>query len=318
MTRAEQVTLADGTALSLLHGGDPDAEVTVLLAHGYALDHRCWEPIAGLLPTAVEFPVRVIAYDHRGHGRSSAATKRTATVERLGDDLAELIDLLVPDGPVVLVGHAMGGLVALALCARHPELVGPAPEGRVRGLVLMSTGAGEMAAEVRAATGMAVESGSGVPSVVNKLMWDLEAVVGSKFVDLVTDRAHKAAVTATRWSLFGENPAEDHLVLTLRMIRHHWPKVMAMFRPGLDNYVKKAALNVPEGVAVSALVGERDRLVPPEHAAALVARVPDANVVVLPTLGHMLPLEGTAQVLPRIASVVNEVRRTSRDAERGS
>lgn len=317
MAHPEHLELADGARLRLVRGGEPDAEVTVVFVHGYALDHRCWEDLVHLVPSAVERPVQVISYDQRGHGRSTAATANNATVDQLGDDLAELIEGAAPTGRVVVAGHGMGGLAALACAQRHPELFEPADSGpaRVAGLVLLSTAARETATEARAATGLAVESGVGLPAMINRLMWDLEAVVGSKVVDLVTDRAHKAAVTAMRWSLFGDDPQDAHLVLALRMIRHHWPKVMAMFRPALDEYVRDAKLTVPRATLVLALVGERDRLVTPEQAAALVEPVPGADVIVLPGLGHMLPLEGTAEVLPRVVAMVHEVQRRLRDSE---
>ncbi|MGH3520706.1 MAG: alpha/beta fold hydrolase [Haloechinothrix sp.] len=316
MSATEHVTLTDGTRLHLERGGEPGADVTVVFAHGYALDHRCWHALTGDLPAAVERPVQVISYDQRGHGKSGRATAETATVERLGDDLAELIEQVAPSGVVIVVGHGMGGLAVLALSERHPAMFEPAGLGRVAGLVLLSTGAGELAAEARAATGLAVDSSSVRPSAISKLMWDLESVLGSKLVDLVTDRAHKAVVTAMRWSMFGEAPRPDDVVQTLRMIRHHWPETMALFRPGLDEYVRTAELVVPEGTPVTAMVGERDRLVPPERATALVAGVAGATAIVLPDVGHMLPLESPAQVLPRIVAMVHGAQRRLGDQAR--
>jgi len=313
------VTLADHTPLHVVQEGDPSADVTVVFCHGYAMDHRCWERIATLLPAAVEWPVHVVSYDQRGHGRSGRATERTATVEQLGDDLADLIGQLAPTGHVVVVGHSMGGMTALALAERHPELLFPAGGAlaRVAGLVLLSTGAGELAAEVRAATGMAVEASStGIPAVINRLMWDLEKVLGPKLFDVVTDRTHRAMVTATRWSLFGDDPREEDVLLTLRIIRDHWPRTMAMFRPGLDAYVKAATLSVPPETPVIGLVGERDRLVPPERMTALLEPVDGATTFVLPSVGHMLPLEAAAQVLPRVVALVHSVQRKLRDHTR--
>lgn len=311
----DTVRLSDGTMLHVVRDGPPDADVTVVFAHGYALDHRCWHYLAADLPTAVDHPVQVVAYDQRGHGRSSAATARTATVDQLGDDLAELIGQ-VARGSVVIVGHSMGGLTALALRERHSRLFEPvgglAP--KVAGLVLLATGAGERAAEVRAATGLAVESSaSRIPAVIDKLMWDLESLLGSALIDLVTDRAHKAMVTSMRWSLFGDDPLQDDVLLTLRMIRHHWPKTMALFRTALDDYVRHARLSLPPGTPVIGVAGERDRLVPPEQVAALLDDIEDATTFVLPGTGHLLPLEAPALVLPRVTAVVHAVQRRLRE-----
>lgn len=313
MTVTEQVRLSDGTALHLERGGEPGADVTVLLVHGYALDHRCWGSLAEDITLAVERPVQVVAYDQRGHGRSAPAKAKKATVAQLSHDIAEVIEQVAPTGAVVVVGHGMGGLAAVALGKLRPELFDPPGQGKVAGLVLLSTGAGDVAGEARAATGLAVESATARPSAISKLMWDLESVLGSKLVELVTDRAHKAVTTAMRWSMFGENPRPDDVVLTLKMIRHHWPETMALFRPGLDEYVRTAELSVPRGTMVTAIVGERDRLVPPERAMALVDGVPDATAIVLPDAGHMLPLERPAMVLPRIVAAVHAVQRRLAD-----
>ncbi len=308
--------LSDGTALHVIRDGPPDADVTVIFAHGYALDHRCWHHLTADLPAAVDHPVQVVAYDQRGHGASSVATARTATVEQLGDDLAELIGS-VATGSVVVVGHSMGGLTALALRERHPALFEPAGGAPpvVAGLVLLATGAGERAAEVRAATGLAVESStSRIPAVINKLMWDLESLLGPALVDLVTDRSHKAMVTSMRWSLFGDDPRQDDVLLTLRMIRHHWPKAMALFRTALDDYVRHAELSLPEGTPVIGVAGERDRLVPQQQVAALLDGIADATTFVLPGTGHLAPLEAPALVLPRVTAVVHAVQRRLREA----
>ena len=47
---------------------------------------------------------------------------------------------IVPSGPVVLVGHSMGGMTIMALAAQHPELFG----ARVRGVALIATSAGHL------------------------------------------------------------------------------------------------------------------------------------------------------------------------------
>ncbi|MGW4486343.1 alpha/beta fold hydrolase [Amycolatopsis sp. NPDC004368] len=112
--------------------------MTVVLLHGYALDRYSWDRIAPLLPEAVEEPPAVVAYDHRDHGKSGRAGRGTATMARLGDDLAEVLEREVPEGRVVLVGHDMGGLAIMALTQRHRKLF----TARVAGLVLLATSSG--------------------------------------------------------------------------------------------------------------------------------------------------------------------------------
>lgn len=81
---------------------------------------------------------RVIAYAHRGYGASThLGTPEAYSFGRLVDDLAELADELGL-GAFDLLGHSMGGSVALRYVLAHPD--------RVRSLVLMSTASRSMSA----------------------------------------------------------------------------------------------------------------------------------------------------------------------------
>ncbi|HEV2780217.1 MAG TPA: alpha/beta fold hydrolase [Actinophytocola sp.] len=289
-------TLSDGTAINLVRAGDPDAELTVVLVHSYAQDLRIWHKVLEILPRATERPIQVLAYDHRGHGESGPADEATATVERLGDDLAELVRLAVPRGRVVLTGHGMGGLVCMALTARQPELF----TERVAGLVFLSTPAGRLA-----------EASATLPQSVGRLVRDLEAILGSRLLDHVRNRIDKATTIGLRWLLLGDDPDPADTALVAHMISKHWPDTVALFLPALDRYAREVALTVAAGTPVLAVVGDRDRLVPAAHARALAGSVQSGTAVVLPGVGHMLPLEGSAEIIPRMVGLVHAVLRAT-------
>jgi pimeloyl-ACP methyl ester carboxylesterase len=289
--------LTDGSHLHLERWGDPDAEVTVLLAHGYALDHRSWHLIAEDLPHAVEWPIQIIAYDHRGHGRSGKATRETASMSQLGDDLAELIEHTT--GRIVLAGHDMGGLAAMALTQRHPELF----TDRVAGLVLLATSSG----------GITTEASVSWPNALGRLVRDLESVLGSTIVGLVREHTSKAVSAGLRWWLFGDDPDPAQVELTVQMVRGNWPDTVALFRPALDSYAREGALSIAANVPVIAVVGERDRIIPVDDVESLAAASDRGTAVVLPGIGHVLPLEGAAQILPRVVSMVHGIQRELRD-----
>jgi pimeloyl-ACP methyl ester carboxylesterase len=290
----EEFTLSDGATLNLVRAGDPDGELTVVLVHSYAQDHRVWHKVLAILPAATEQPIQVVAYDQRGHGESSPADQATATVERLGDDLAEVIERAVPHGHIVLVGHGMGGLVSMALAARHRLLF----DGRVAGLVFLSTAAGWLA-----------KASAALPQSVGRLVQDLEAILGSRILGQVRDRIDKAKTIGLRWLLLGEDPDPADVRLVAEMISRHWPDTVALFRPALDRYDREAALTVAASTPVLAVVGEKDRMVPVSHAKALADAVQHGTAVVLPGLGHMLPLEGSAEIIPRIVGQVHAALR---------
>ncbi|MEM9131250.1 MAG: alpha/beta fold hydrolase [Actinomycetota bacterium] len=117
-----------GTTWALDQAGpDPEAP-TVVLLHGLAATGALnWDPVIG---TLVE-RFRVIALDHRGHGRGIEPYE-TFTLEDCADDVAALLEVCGVRR-AVLVGYSMGGAIAQLTAHRHPH--------RVAGLVLLATAA---------------------------------------------------------------------------------------------------------------------------------------------------------------------------------
>jgi len=272
------VRLEDGTELNVMRAGDPEAPVTVVLAHGYALDHRSWHKVVEQLSQDFQ----VIAYDHRGHGKSGGASKETATIDQLGEDLGELIERAVPQGQVVIAGHSMGGMAALAMAERRPRLF----RQRVLGNVFVST----------AASGMS-ETTLAWPKAVGKLVRELERAFGP-IVRAVREKIEPTKTAGLRWWLFGDQPAAEDVELTADMVWAHWPETVALFRPAVDRYDREAGLTVAKEKAVVAVVGDEDRLVPESDAVKF-----GGTSVVLADAGHMLPLERPAE----LANLIREV-----------
>ena len=95
-------------------GGSDDA----LLIHGLASSSHIWDLVA---PRLVRLGVEPVAYDQRGHGRSSKPSAGYG-FERTAADAAAVIRATGLRRPVV-VGHSWGANVALELAVRHPRLV---------------------------------------------------------------------------------------------------------------------------------------------------------------------------------------------------
>ncbi|MFE9028712.1 SDR family oxidoreductase [Streptomyces iakyrus] len=89
--------------------GDP-GRPTVVLVHGYPDSKEVWSEVAGRLSGRFH----VVAYDVRGHGRSSAPRPLRGgfTLEKLTDDFLAVVDAVSPDAPVHLVGHDWGSVQA--------------------------------------------------------------------------------------------------------------------------------------------------------------------------------------------------------------
>lgn len=96
-------------------GRGPD----VILIHGFTSNLSMW--VFSGITNRLADRYRVTTYDLRGHGASSAPP-RGYTSAHLADDLAELHQALGLS-PAYLVGHSLGGVVAMHAAVRHPEMV---------------------------------------------------------------------------------------------------------------------------------------------------------------------------------------------------
>ncbi len=113
-------------SLSLYYEEVGTGPETLVFSHGLLWSHRMFEAQV----TELSKSYRVIAYDHRGQGKSEV--KGPYDMDTVASDAAALIRHLV-DGPVHFIGLSMGGFVGMRLAARHPELI--------KSLVLLETSA---------------------------------------------------------------------------------------------------------------------------------------------------------------------------------
>ena len=123
--RTTEVAVRGGTLHTAIWGPDDPAAPTVLAVHGVTASHKSWAYLAEALPD-----VRIIAPDLRGRGRSNQLPGPYGLTTHAQDLAAVLEDLA--DGPLVVVGHSMGGFASLVLADLFPE--------RVRSLVLVDGG----------------------------------------------------------------------------------------------------------------------------------------------------------------------------------
>src|SRR6476661_3312653 len=93
------VIVRDGVRLAVRDQGPRDAESTIVLLHGLCLEKGSWAGQIRHLTRQWGDRIRIISYDHRGHGRSGSAPNRTYTVEQLAEDLADVLTALRVIGP---------------------------------------------------------------------------------------------------------------------------------------------------------------------------------------------------------------------------
>lgn len=295
--RSRIVRADDGVALHVEEVGDPAAPLTIVFCHGYANHSGLWHyqrrDLADL--------GRLVFWDVRGHGRSGWGDPEAATIDQLGRDLSAVLRAAAPSGPVVLVGHSMGGMTVMALADQQPELFG----SKIIGVALLSTSTGRLA-EVTFGLPAAFGSVSRLllPVLRRGVKWRPAAVergrrIGSDLAFLVT----------RRFSFASRRVSPTVVDVVERMIASTPVEVIADFYPAFHSHDKLAALGVLAGVETLILVGDRDVMTPPDHSREMAAAVPHAQLVVVPQAGHMVPLEHPALVNLQLRAFVRRAAR---------
>lgn len=282
------VTTDDGARLHVELDGSATAPVTVLFAHGWTMSERCWLPVLDELRATGADPaaVRLVRFDQRGHGRSTRGRHTPVSIDRLGEDLAVVIAAVSPDRPVILVGHSMGGMSIMALAAARPEMFG----SRVVGVALVSTSAGGLRQPAKRVE-QAISLGLRAPALVDLLR---KAYPPSR----------AGFQRRLRESNFGPH-ATPEMVRSAAEIFHGTPsRTVLEYLPALMAHDKIEHLAALDGVPVSIVVGESDRLTSVRHAQRLADRLAHADLHVEPESGHLIITEKAPVVAKRIHALI--------------
>jgi pimeloyl-ACP methyl ester carboxylesterase len=271
-------------------------ELTVVFVHGYSLTMDSWH----FQRAAYRGRVRTVFYDQRSHGRSARSTPQHATVEQLGRDLLSVLDALVPDGPVVLVGHSMGGMTIVALAEEHPELFGD----RVVGVALISTTAGGLEPLRRLVPGLPADLGG-------QLTQRLVAVLGRghRTIDGLRRVGHSVALVATDGLAFGDDVPLSYVEFVDSMLSATPFEVVAEFFPNFSALDKFEAVVALAKVPTAVICGTADRLTPVEHSRRLHESISGSTLLECEGAGHMVLMERHEEVdeeLDRLLAAAGE------------
>ncbi len=295
--RPVTLTTSDGVSIHAEVDGPEDAPLTVVLCHGYCLATDSWHYQWRDLRASH----RVVVWDQRCHGQSARAEAADCTIDRLGEDLALVLEELVP-GPCVLVGHSMGGMTIMALADHRPELFGD----KIRGVALISTSAGKLA-----------ELSLGLPALVSKVVHKAvpSAVSVMRKRAALVDKGRQAGNDVSflllRYLGFGDSKNVSPTVVDFveSMIRATPAEVIADFYPALMSHDKLTALDVLNKVPTAIIVGERDWLTPLDHSRAIAAAVPTARLTAISDSSHLVQLERPAAVNEALQDLLKRAER---------
>lgn len=278
------VATDDGIPLWTWEFGPSDggkADATVVFVHGFALDSRGWHFQVRELVHKVDPRLRLVAYDHRGHGRSGYSHRNTSTIEQLASDLDAVLRATVPDGPIVLVGHSMGGMVVMALAELRPELF----TDQVRAVAFLGTSAGDL--RESALSRPWLSRYNPVPRGVAML-----AALQPELVERARHLGDSAARNVIRLFAFGDRNTPASLVdLLADMISSTRVEVLTDFLPTFAAHNRARALAALSTCAVLVLSGDADRITPFRHAETIAEALPHGTLVRAEGAGHPVMLE---------------------------
>ncbi|MFE6163891.1 alpha/beta fold hydrolase [Streptomyces sp. NPDC056486] len=283
-----------------LFGRKTPAPVTVVFSHGYCLSQDSWH----FQRAALRGVVRSVYWDQRSHGRSGRgaaqlADKSPVSIDQLGRDLKAVIDAAAPEGPLVLVGHSMGGMTTMALADHFPELI----RERVVGVALIGTSSGRLG-----------EVNFGLPvagmNAVRRVLPGVLKALGSQ-ADLV-EKGRRAtadlfAGIIKRYSFSSKDVDPAISRFAERMIESTPIDVVAEFYPAFAEHDKTEALKYFAELPVLVLAGDKDLVTPSEHSEVIADLLPGAELVLVPDSGHLVMMEHPEVVTDRIADLLARV-----------
>jgi pimeloyl-ACP methyl ester carboxylesterase len=270
LAASERIVLTDdGTRLSTVSMG---AGTPVVLAHGFAVDMHCWNVMGEQLVTR---GFKVIAFDQRGHGRSTVGTLGIGSRQMVDDYLAVFRAYDVSGG--ILVGHSMGGFLAIRALIDQPT----AMARHLRGCLLMATFAGDVNRKN-------LQNRIQIPMIRSGLM--------SRVI-----RSDAVAQSLAR-SLLGDDKDGD---MTEAFVDAFRKTDLRQLVPILTAFVEENRYGMLESISLKCriVVGEHDKTTPPFHTDWLHEGIKGSSLRRVPRKGHMLNWEAPEVLVEEIVSL---------------
>ena len=224
----------------------------IVFIHGSGMNHTVWTLLARFWAKA---GLNVVALDLSGHGLSGG--EPLASIEQNAEFVSEVVQQLGVTGPVNIVGHSMGSLVALETAALVPEVVR---------LAML---------------------GTAVPMVVGDPLLDAARANDQAAINMISLFGHSFG------SQIGSNPvagisaqlmAERILESSNDGVLYTALNACNEYKTGLETAAK---ITCPVGL----ILGELDQMTPRRNTVELLAAFADAREICLPDCGHMMMSE---------------------------
>jgi len=264
----------DGTKLYV---GEAGSGPTVVFAHGFCLNASSWH--YQLQDLSDEF--RVVVYDMRGHGGSDTPASDDWSMVAHARDL-EAVIAAVADGPVIVVGHSMGGMALIQYAGLFPDQIGT----KVRAVALVDTAAHDV-------MGGMVPSAARLLTPALRLLEQAATMAAARnpeAFDRVRKNQRNMVALLIKLMGFGPKAHRHQLAFMSQMLQAIPAEILVPIVKTLRAMDVTSALDNID-VPTLVVVGARDRLTPRAAARYLATAIDGAQLAVIPHSGHMPMLE---------------------------
>ena len=250
----------------------PDGGLSVVLVHGWGVDNRAFY----YTKRALSAHHRVIGWDLRGLGKTSRAGTDGYSLDAMADDLAAVVELV--QGPVVVVGHSIGGMIAQTFARRHAERLASS----VVALVLVAT---TYTDPTRTTLGARVMHALERP-LFTPLMYLTIALAPLVWAMNWLSYINGTQIIATALSGFAGSETRGQLDVATRFFVKAPPGVLARGMLAMFKFDETSSIG---NMAVPVLVvpGDRDPVLLPSASEHIAAVVPGATLAPLAAAKHM-------------------------------
>ncbi len=266
------ITRPNGTVLRVECYGPADAP-PIVWSHGWGANSTEWFYVKRSLTDRF----RLIVWDEPGLGLSKKPDDNDYRLETMAADLDAVL-ALAGGRPAVLVGHSIGGMIALTYCREYPEALG----SRVAGLVLAhTTYTNPIRTAFLAKFFTAIEKPVIIPLLHLMIaLWPVVWVMN--WMSYINGSAHRM----TRFTGFSGNETRGQLNFVTSFMPHARPDVVARGMFGMMDYDVTATL--PEiHVPTLVIVGDQDMATSPEAGAYIAQQIPQSQLITLAPAKHM-------------------------------
>ncbi len=290
--RGYVVTTPDGVPLAVREAGPVDAPLTMVFAHGFCLRMGAFHFQRMRLGEQWGPNVRMVFYDHRGHGQSGEADPETYTLTQLGQDLETVLQAAAPRGAIVLVGHSMGGMTVLSHARQFPERYGR----RIVGAALICSAAEGV---VRSPLGEilknpALEAVRFTARSAPKLMHRGRNVSRSLIGPVLRAASFNDLRVSRSLDAFSQRMMNGTPIATLVGFLH-----------ALEVHDETAGLWTLLRIPTLIACGDHDLLTPDEYSRKMAASLPQSELVIVTGASHLALLEKPDAINDGLIRLVN-------------